>query len=79
MPLGHALSRGRRLGRALARPSTYFDGPFDQHADDFIADETLRDIIFEVDPRLKGKIDRLGNFADGEPTARSARPAAARS
>jgi hypothetical protein len=46
------------------RLNTHFDGPFDQLPDNFIEDETLRQAILEVDPRLKGKIDRLGGFID---------------
>jgi hypothetical protein len=45
--------------------NTYFDGPFDQLPENFIAGEGLRDAILAVEPSLKGKIDRLGNFADG--------------
>jgi hypothetical protein len=46
--------------------NNYFDGPFDQLPDNFIAGETLRDAILAVDPRLKGKIDRLGRDPAGE-------------
>jgi hypothetical protein len=48
-----------------SRLNTYFDGPFDQLPENFIEGETLRAAILAVDPGLKGKIDRLGNFADG--------------
>jgi hypothetical protein len=48
-----------------SRLNTYFDGPFDQLPENFIEGNALRDAILTVDPRLKGKIDRLGNFADG--------------
>jgi hypothetical protein len=41
-----------------ARVNNYYDGPFDQLPDNFIEGDTLRDIILEVDPSLKGKIDR---------------------
>lgn len=43
-----------------------FDGPFDQLPDNFIEGESLRGAILEVEPRLTGKIDRLGNSFDGE-------------
>jgi hypothetical protein len=45
--------------------NTYFDGPFDQLPDNFIEGETLRDAIVAADPSAKGRIDRLGHFADG--------------
>ena len=45
--------------------NTAFDGPFDQLPENFIEGDTLRDAILTVDPSLKDKIDRLGNFADG--------------
>jgi hypothetical protein len=46
--------------------NNYFDGPFDQLPDNFIEGESLRSAIVEVEPELKGKIDRLGNNFDGE-------------
>ena len=48
-----------------SRLNTYFDGPFDQLPENFIEGEVLRDAILAAAPALKGKIDRLGNFADG--------------
>jgi hypothetical protein len=48
-----------------SRLNTYFDGPFDQLPENFIEGEALRTAILAVDPGVKGKIDRLGNFADG--------------
>jgi len=47
------------------RANNYFDGPFDQLPDNFIEGETLRDIILELEPRLKGHIDRFGGSPDG--------------
>ena len=47
------------------RANNYFDGPFDQLPDNFIEGETLRDIILELEPRLKGHIDRFGGAPDG--------------
>ena len=48
-----------------SRLNTYLDGPFDQLPENFIEGEALRDAILAADPSVKGKIDRLGNFADG--------------
>ena len=49
-----------------SRVNNYFDGPFDQLPENFIRGEELRDAILESDPSVKGQIDRLGNFSDGE-------------
>lgn len=43
-----------------ARVNNYFDGPFDQLPDNFIEGEQLRSAILEVEPQLKGRIDRFG-------------------
>jgi len=48
------------------RLNTYFDGPFDQLPDNFIEGETLRKAILEVQPDLKGHIDRFGSAPSGE-------------
>ena len=48
-----------------SRLNTYLDGPFDQLPENFIEGEALREAILAADPSVKGKIDRLGNFADG--------------
>jgi hypothetical protein len=50
---------------ANARANNYFDGPFDQLPDNFIAGDTLRAAILAVAPDLNGKIDRFGAAADG--------------
>jgi hypothetical protein len=50
---------------ANARVNNYFDGPFDQLPDNFIEGETLRSAILEVEPSLRGQIDRYGAAADG--------------
>jgi hypothetical protein len=47
------------------RVNNYFDGPFDQLPDNFIEGESLRAAILEIEPGLKGKIDRLGSSPDG--------------
>ena len=70
---GFAFYRDHRLDRKIligvlernSRLNNYFDGPFDQLPDNFIAGDTLRDAILEVDPSLKGQIDRFGAYADG--------------
>jgi len=46
--------------------NTYFDGPFDQLPDNFIVGDMLRDALVDMNPRLKGQIDRFGNFPGGE-------------
>ncbi|MBX6424920.1 MAG: hypothetical protein IRZ09_03220 [Variibacter sp.] len=51
---------------ANARANNYFDGPFDQLPDNFIEGESLRSAILEIEPDLKGKIDRFGSTFDGE-------------
>lgn len=45
--------------------NNYFDGPFDQLPENVLTGDTLRDAILEIEPDLKGKIDRLGWFNDG--------------
>ena len=49
-----------------SRQNTYYDGPFDQLPENFIEGETLREAIIASDPRAKGRIDRLGMYANGE-------------
>jgi hypothetical protein len=48
-----------------SRLNTTLDGPFDQLPENFIAGDELRDAMIASDPRVKGAIDRLGNFTDG--------------
>jgi hypothetical protein len=70
---GFAFYRDHRLNRKILigayegnmRANNYFDGPFDQLPDNFIAGETLRDAILQVRPQLKGQIDRFGGTPDG--------------
>jgi len=45
--------------------NNYFDGPFDQLPENVLPGDTLRDVILQIEPGLKGKIDRLGWFNDG--------------
>jgi hypothetical protein len=68
-----AFYRDHRLDRKIligvfegnARANNYFDGPFDQLPDNFIEGETLREILLEIEPRLRGQIDRFGGSPDG--------------
>lgn len=70
---GFAFYRDHRLDRKILiaafegnmRANNYFDGPFDQLPDNFIAGEALRDAILAVRPQLKGTIDRFGGAPDG--------------
>lgn len=69
---GFAFYRDHRLDRKIlvgvfegnSRSNNYYDGPFDQLPDNFIHDESLRNAILEVEPHLKGKIDRYGIAPD---------------
>jgi hypothetical protein len=71
---GFVFYRDHRLDRKIligvyeenVRVNNYFDGPFDQLPDNFIEGETLRNALLEIDPKLKGKIDRFGGTPDGE-------------
>lgn len=44
--------------------NTFFDGPFDQLPDNFIAGDVLRDALLTLSPEVEGQIDRLGNSLD---------------
>jgi hypothetical protein len=63
----HKLDRKILIGvfEGNSRVNNAFDGPFDQLPDNFIEGETLRNAILEIEPSLKGKIDRFGGSADG--------------
>lgn len=69
---GFAFYRDHRLDRKLligvfegnVRTNNYFDGPFDQLPENFIEGDTLREMLLEVTPGLKGQIDRLGYTPD---------------
>jgi hypothetical protein len=71
---GMAFYRDHRLERKIligifegnARVNNYFDGPFDQLPDNFIQGEALRSAILQVEPSLKGRIDRFGASPDGQ-------------
>jgi hypothetical protein len=68
-----AFYRDRRRDRKIligvfegnSRVNNYLDGPFDQLPDNFLEGETLRDILVQIEPRLKGEIDRFGGSPDG--------------
>ena len=70
---GFAFYKDHRLDRKILigafegnmRANNYFDGPFDQLPDNFIDGETLRQAILQVQPALKGQIDRFGGAPDG--------------
>jgi hypothetical protein len=71
---GFAFYRDQRRERKIligvfwgnSRVNNYFDGPFDQLPDNFIEGEILRDALIQVDPKLKGQIDRFGAWPGGE-------------
>jgi hypothetical protein len=71
---GFAFYRDHHLDRKILigvyegnmRLNTYFDGPFDQLPDAFVKGEALRNAILDVEPRLKGHIDRFGSEPSGE-------------
>ncbi len=63
----HRLERKILIGayRRNVLLNTYFDGPFDQLPENFIAGEELRSAIIDADPKVKGKVGRFGEFASG--------------
>ncbi|MGZ6000126.1 MAG: hypothetical protein ACXWLC_12155, partial [Rhizomicrobium sp.] len=71
---GFAFYRDHRLDRKIligvfegnSRVNSYFDGPFDQLPDNFIKGEDLRSAILDIEPSLKGQIDRFGSDPGGE-------------
>jgi len=73
---GFAFFRDHRLERKIligvhatsAHVNNYLDGPFDQLPENFIEGEALREAIVAADPGVKGKIDRLGHYLQGEQT-----------
>jgi hypothetical protein len=44
--------------------NNYFDGPFDQMPDNFIAGDSFRQAVLAAEPDLKGNIDRYGALSD---------------
>lgn len=71
---GFAYYRDHRLERKIligvhksnSQVNNYFDGPFDQLPENFIAGEELREAIVHADPSVKGKINRLGHYIGAE-------------
>ncbi len=71
---GFAFYRDQRRERKIligvfdgnARVNNHLDGPFDQLPDTYVEGETLRTALIEMDPSLKGQIDRLGSSPGGE-------------
>lgn len=64
----HRLERKILIGvhKSNALVNNYFDGPFDQLPENFIAGEELREAIVHSDQSVKGKIGPLGHFIGGE-------------
>jgi hypothetical protein len=60
---------GRRILASVRRRcvlrNDYYDGPFDQLADNFVQGDGLRPWIEEAMPWYKGRVDRWGNLTDG--------------
>ncbi len=46
--------------------NNYFDGPFDQLPDNYVEGDTLIDALLQIDPSMKGKVDRYGSDPNGE-------------
>ncbi len=44
----------------------YFDGPFDQLPDNYVEGDALLDALLQIEPGLKGKVDRYGSQPSGE-------------
>ena len=72
MRTGFAFYQDRRSARKIligvyaenVALNNYYDGPFDQLPDNFIEGDSLRDAILAVQPKLAGKIGRLGHYRD---------------
>lgn len=54
------------------KENNYYDGPFDQLADNYIADESFKDYLEEAYPGAAGQIDNYGRFKDYNQGARMA-------
>jgi hypothetical protein len=53
--------------------NNYYDGPFDQLADNFVTDDTFRNYVTRVFPSLEGKINQRGVFLDEEGKPKNSR------
>lgn len=51
---------------ANVKKNNYYDGPFDQLADNFVADNRFSEFIQTAYPYTKGIIDRYGRFTDSD-------------
>ena len=50
----------------------YFDGPFDQLADNYVDEVGVRDYLIKAAPALEGRIDKYGYYTDREREVRVA-------
>jgi hypothetical protein len=46
--------------------NNYFDGPFDQLPDNYVEGDALLDALLQIDPSMKGHVDRYGSEPSGE-------------
>ena len=69
---GFAVYRDQKRGRKIligvyrdnVLANNYLDGPFDQMPDNFIEGDTFQQALVAAEPKLKGRINRYGSFAD---------------
>ncbi|TSC89902.1 MAG: hypothetical protein G01um10143_392 [Parcubacteria group bacterium Gr01-1014_3] len=52
------------ISQVNASKNNYYDGPFDQLADNYVKGDEFKDAILAVYPLLAGKIDKYGQFLD---------------
>ncbi len=52
--------------RLSARRNDYYDGPFDQLADNYADEVRVSDFMVRADPALRGRIDKYGHYTDRE-------------
>ena len=57
------------------RKNNYYDGPFDQLADNFVTDDRLKDALLTVFPQYEGKVTARGVFLDDDGNTRNSRVA----
>jgi hypothetical protein len=46
--------------------NNYYDGPFDQLPDNFVEGDALLDALLQIEPEMKGHVDRYGSQPSGE-------------
>ena len=51
------------------RQNSYYDGPFDQLADNFVIDDNLKELMEQAYPYVTGKINRYGIFVNEQGVA----------